>query len=267
MSKVIAISNQKGGVGKTTSTINLAMAMAIEGKKVLCVDIDSQGNLSSTLYKDKSKRIPITLTHAINAYVEDQEFDIKEAVYHYESSIKSAETIDYLPANKGLAGLDAKIEKAYAREHILANIIEPIKDNYDYILVDCQPSLSIMTVNAFTFADSVLIPVQPEEYSINGLEDLIGTIIAVKKRINRKLGVEGILITMYDDRTVQHKGMVAHAKEEVGRLKLPVFKAMIPRSIRVSEAINKQKSIFEYVPNHAAATAYANAAKEVLSHE
>lgn len=267
MTKVIAISNQKGGVGKTTSTVNLAVNLAMNGKKVLCVDIDPQGNLSSTLYKGAAKKISDTLATAIAAYAKDVEFDITDVIYHYDCAIDGVEKIDFIPSNNKLAGLDAAIEKTMARERILTNLLYPIKDKYDYILIDCLPSLSTLTVNAFTFADSILIPVQPEEYAINGLENLISTIIKVKKTVNPGLSVEGILITMFDDRTNQHKGLVELIEEQAERLRLPVFNAKIPRSIRVSESINKQESIFEYMPKNTAALAYEDVVKEVLGNE
>lgn len=274
MAKIIAISNQKGGVGKTTTTINLAVALANAGKKVLCVDIDPQGNLTSTMSKDKPKHIKQTITSAFVAYCDDnndfETFDTKSIIMRY--NILGEKAIDFIPANLTLAGQENKINGAMARERLLENILSPVAEQYDYILIDCMPSLSILTINAFAFADTVLIPVQPEEYSVNGLEALINTVIKAKKNLNRKLLIEGVLITMMDTRVNQHKGLVKNLKEEIESFpfadklfKRIVFSSSIPRTIKVSEAINKKLSVIEYAESSPAALAYEKAAEEILS--
>jgi len=273
MAKVIAISNQKGGVGKTTTTVNLAVALAYAGKKVLCVDLDPQGNLTSTLSKDKPKHLKMTITSAFDAYCDDnndfETFDTSRIIMRYEI-LGEKKSLDFIPANLTLAGKENKINAAMARERLLENIVAPVAEQYDFILIDCMPSLSILTINAFAYADAVLIPVQPEEYSVNGLEALLNTVIKAKKNLNRKLMIEGVLITMLS-RVNQHKGLVKNLKEEIQKFpyadklfKRIVFESEIPRTIKVSEAINKKLSVIEYSNNSPAALAYEKAAEEIL---
>lgn len=274
MAKVIAISNQKGGVGKTTTTVNLAVALAYAGKKVLCVDLDPQGNLTSTLSKDKPKHLKMTITSAFDAYCDDnndfETFDTSRIIMRYEI-LGEKKSLDFIPANLTLAGKENKINAAMARERLLENIVAPVAEQYDFILIDCMPSLSILTINAFAYADAVLIPVQPEEYSVNGLEALLNTVIKAKKNLNRKLIIEGVLITLLDSRVNQHKGLVKNLKEEIQKFpyadklfKRIVFESEIPRTIKVSEAINKKLSVIEYSNNSPAALAYEKAAEEIL---
>ena len=252
MTKVIAIANQKGGVGKTTTSINLAAGLAYLGKKVLLIDFDPQGNATQGV----GHRVGLKDSTVYDAILNDT--DITECV-----KTLSKPPLDILPANIGLAGADlelAKIEKQ--REQYLSNALKPIKNNYEYIIIDCPPSLGLLNTNALTAADSVLIPVQCEYYALEGITQLLQTIRLVQKAFNPKLKIEGVLLTMYDART--------NLSTEVGQdirkhFKEKAYKTYIPRNIKLSEAPSVGKSIFDYEVNSEGARAYVALTREVIA--
>ena len=252
MAKIIAIANQKGGVGKTTTSINLAAGLAYLSKKVLLVDFDPQGNATQGV----GHRVGLKDLTVYDAILND--IDAKDCI----ETLKRP-PLDILPANISLAGADlelAKIEEN--REHCLSKVLDTVKDNYDYVIVDCPPSLGLLNTNALTAADSVLIPVQCEYYALEGISQLLQTIRLVQKLFNPKLKVEGVLLTMYDART----NLSAEVGQEVRKhFKEKAYKTYIPRNIKLSEAPSSGKSIFDYDVNSEGARAYVALTREVIA--
>ena len=252
MTKVIAIANQKGGVGKTTTSINLAAGLAYLNKKVLLVDFDPQGNATQGV----GHRVGLKDLTVYDAILNDT---------NVEECIKTLNRppLDILPANINLAGADlelAKIEEN--REQYLSKTLEQVKDKYDFIIVDCPPSLGLLNTNALTAADSVLIPVQCEYYALEGITQLLQTIRLVQKFFNPKLKIEGVLLTMYDART----NLSAEVGQEIRKhFKEKTYKTYIPRSIKLSEAPSAGKSIFDYEVASEGAKAYVALTKEVIA--
>ncbi|WP_163655332.1 ParA family protein [Listeria sp. PSOL-1] len=252
MSKVIALANQKGGVGKTTSSVNLSASLAFEGKKVLLIDIDPQGNASSGVGINKGE-----IDRCIYDILVD-DVEIKEVLQKTD-----LDSLDIVPATIQLAGAEVELVPAISREVRLKKAIEAIKDEYDYIIIDCPPSLGLLTLNALTASDSVLIPVQCEYYALEGLSQLLNTIRIVQKHLNSDLKIEGVLLTMLDART----NLGIQVIEEVKKyFQNKVFNTIIPRNIRLSEAPSHGKPILLYDVKSKGAEVYLELAKEVISH-
>ena len=253
MGRTIAIANQKGGVGKTTTAINLSACLAEKGKKVLAVDFDPQGNTTSGLGIDKNS-LNITIYEMMIG-----EAEIEECIQ--KSVVKD---LDVLPSNVNLAGAEIELIGIEEKEYILRNQIEKIKDQYDYIIIDCPPSLNTLTVNAMTTADTVLVPIQCEYYALEGLTQLIHTINLVKERLNPELEIEGVVFTMYDARTNLSLQVVENVKQN---LKQTIYKSIIPRNVRLAEAPSHGMPINLYDPKSAGAEGYRDLADEVLERE
>ena len=260
MCKVICLCNQKGGVAKTTSTVNLGIGLAREGKKVLLIDADPQGSMTASLGFVEPDDIKVTLASIMTAIINEEDFDPAEGILHHE------EGIDLLPANIELSALEITMGTVMSREVILKEYIEMLKDQYQYILLDCMPSLGIMTINALAAADTVIIPVQAAYLPVKGLQQLIKTIFMVKKRLNRKLAFEGILLTMVDFRTNYAKDIYASVMESYGS-QIHIFDTRVPLSVKAAEASSVGSSIFRYCPRNKVALAYQSLTKEVLDHE
>lgn len=250
MSRIIAIANQKGGVGKTTTSINLSACLAEQGKKVLVVDIDPQGNATSGLGIDKN-----ALDNTVyELFIE--ECDLEDCIQK-----EALEHLDVLPSNVNLSGAEIDLIGIDGREYILKNLLIDIKDNYDFVIIDCPPSLNILTVNAMVTADTVLVPIQCEYYALEGLSQLIHTINLVKKRLNPELEMEGVVFTMYDARTNLSLEVVENVKRN---LKQNVYKTIIPRNIRLAEAPSHGLPINLYDSKSVGAESYRMLALEVI---
>ncbi len=257
MCKVIAVTNQKGGVGKTTTTANLGVGLAMKGKRVLLIDADAQGDLTICLGYHDPDRFEDTLTTILKQVIEDELVDPFDAVIHNE------EGIDLIPCNIELSGMEVSLVNVMGREYILRQYLDQIKDEYDYILIDCSPSLGMVTINALTAADSVLIPVEAEYLPAKGLEQLIRTICKTRNKINPKLKIEGILMTMVDERTNLSREIMDLI--QVGYdSSVKVFETKIPKSIRAAESTVMGTSIFQYDMKGKVAGAYKQLVEEVL---
>jgi len=260
MCRVIAIANQKGGVGKTTTTSNLGIGLARQGKKVLLIDADAQGSLTASLGIREPDRLEITLATIMGNIINDEEIRSDYGILSHD------EGVDFIPGNIELSGLETSLINVMSRETVLRTYIELQRDNYDYILIDCMPSLGMITINIFTCADSILIPVQAAYLPIKGLEQLIKTIGKVKRQINQKLEIEGILLTMVDNRTNYAKDISNLLIENYGS-KVHIFENSIPMSVRAAEISAEGVSIYKHDPNGKVASAYKSLTKEVLCNE
>ena len=254
---VIAVVNQKGGTGKTTTCENLGVGIANTGKKVLLIDTDPQASLTISLGYPKPDDLYPTLSTLMTKVMQDEDLKPKEGVLHHK------EGVDLIPSNIELSGLEVSLVNDMSRETILKQYLDTVKREYDYVLLDCMPSLGMLTINALAAADNVLIPVQAQYLPAKGLEQLLQTINKVRKQINPKLKIEGILLTMVDSRTNYAKDISNLIRETYGG-KLKVFNADIPRSVRAEEISAEGKSIFEHDPKGKVAEAYRKLTKEVL---
>lgn len=251
MGYVIALANQKGGVGKTTTSVNLGACLADASKKVLLIDLDPQGNATSGLGIDKKD---------INESVYDvliNDVDLKNVILH-----SSHQGLDIVPTTIALSGAEVELTNLMARETRLKDAFGDVKDEYDYILIDCPPSLGLLTINAFTACDSILIPVQSEYYALEGLSQLLNTIKLVRKHFNSALKIEGVLLTMYDKRTNLGQQVNAEVKKYFGD---QVYETIIPRNVRLSEAPSHGQAIVDYDKRSTGAKVYQQLAKEVLA--
>ena len=227
--KVIALTNQKGGVGKTTTAVNLGVSLVQQGKKVLLIDADAQANLTMALGYNRPDDIPITLSTVMQNIIDDKTLDVSQGIIHH------SEGVDLLPSNIEMSGFEVRLINAMSRERVLKTYVNEVKKNYDYVLIDCMPSLGMITINALAAADSVIIPTQPHYLSAKGLELLLRSVSMVKRQINPKLRIDGILMTMVMPRTNISKEITATVKSAYGQ-KIKVFDTEIPHSIRAVEA-------------------------------
>lgn len=251
MNRIIAVANQKGGVGKTTTTINLSASLAAKGKKVLVIDIDPQGNTTSGFGVDKNE-LENTVYELILGECSIQECMLKNVI----------DNISMIPSNVNLAAAEIELIGVEKKEFILKNEVDWIKDQFDFIIIDCPPSLSMLTVNAMTTADTVLVPIQCEYYALEGLSQLIHTVNLVRERLNPTLDIEGILFTMYDARTNLSMQVVENVKNHLNQR---IYKTMIPRNIRLAEAPSYGMPINLYDPRSSGAESYMALAEEVIN--
>ena len=251
MGKIIAIANQKGGVGKTTTSINLSAALAAKGKNVLVIDTDPQGNTTSGFGIEKNE-LENTIYELILGECSIQECIIKDVI----------QGVSLIPSNVNLAATEIELIGVDKKEFILRNEVDWIKDQYDFIVIDCPPSLNMLTINSMTTADSVLVPIQCEYYALEGLSQLIHTVNLVKERLNPDLEMEGIVFTMYDSRTNLSTQVVENVKSHLNQ---NIYKTMIPRNIRLAEAPSYGMPINMYDPRSAGAEAYMLLAEEVIN--
>ena len=253
MGRVIAVANQKGGVGKTTTAINLSACLAEKGQKVLAIDMDPQGNMTSGLGIDKDE-------------VEKNIYDlmIGQAGVDEVLQKEAIENLDVIPTSIDLSAAEIELIGVDDKEFIIRNAVQPIKDDYDYIIIDCPPSLSMLTINAMTTADSVLVPIQCEYYALEGLSQLMHTIELVQDRLNPKLEMEGVVFTMYDARTNLSLQVVENVKDN---LQQNIYKTIIPRNIRLAEAPSYGLPINKYDPKSTGAESYMRLADEVIERE
>jgi len=257
MCKIIAIANQKGGVGKTTTTSNLGIGLAKSGKKVLVIDADAQGSLTASLGFTEPDKMEVTLANVMEKVINDEEIEPGYGI------LKHDEGINLMPGNIELSGLEVSLVNVMSREIMMRSYVEMVKGRYDYILIDCMPSLGMVTINAFACADSILIPVQAAYLPVKGLEQLIKTICKVKRHINPKLEIEGILLTMVDSRTNYARDITALLVENYGK-NVRIFESSIPMSVRAAETSAEGISIYLHDPKGKVAAAYQSLTKEVL---
>lgn len=260
MCKVIAIVNQKGGVGKTTTALNLGYALAEAGKRILEIDLDPQGSLTVCMGYDDNDSITTTVATLMAKAIEE------EALPGREQFIISTGIVDLIPCNIELSAIEVSLVNAMSREMILKSIVEELKQDYDYIIIDCSPSLGMLTINALAACDSVIIPVTAEYLSAKGLELLLKNIVRVKKRINSKIEIDGILLTMFVERTNLSKEITEMITEAYGDI-INIYKPRIPRSVQAGYSVLKNKSIIEYAKSNKVAMAYQEFALEVLEHD
>ncbi len=251
MQGVLAVTNQKGGVGKTTTAVNLSAYLASMGKKLLLLDIDPQGNTTSGIGLDKDKLQGCIYDALIN------EVFVENVIYKTKQK-----NLDIIPATIQLAGAEIELVPTLSREVRLRTVIEPVRERYDFIIIDCPPSLGLLTLNALTAADAVLVPIQCEYYALEGLGQLVNTINLVKKHLNKSLKIGGVLLTMHDVRTNLSEQVAEEVRKYFGEL---VFQSVIPRSVRLSEAPSHGKAILDYDPKSKGAEIYEDLAEEVIN--
>ena len=259
MCKIIAIANQKGGVGKTTTTSNLGIGLAKQGKKVLLIDADAQGSLTDSLGFTEPDKLEETLATALGNIINDEDMEADYGI------LKHKEGIDLMPGNIELSGLEVSLVNVMSRELVMRSYIELVKDNYDYILIDCMPSLGMLTINALSAADSVLIPVQPQYYAADGLMELLKVVKGIHQRFNPELQIEGILFTMDNCRYNNAKRNKQAIKTTYGN-DIKIFEQTIPRTESLAETASEGVSIFAYDGKSKGADSYRELVQEVLKH-
>lgn len=260
MGKVILIGATKGGVGKSVSSYNLAYSLASFGKKVLAVDLDSQANLITCFGVEDTAAVPITIGHLMMAQMEDEKLP-DPAEY-----IMNRNGVDFIPSSMVLSAVDAKLRLEMGAERMLANIIEPLRDSYDYLIIDTCPALGALTINALVAADSVVVTVNPQLLAMMGLQDFLKTIKKIKSRINPKLEMEGILLTMCEARTNLCK-VISEQVAETFEGQIKIFNSKIPSTVKVGESIYYSAPLLEYAPETKACKAYLDFGKELIAYE
>ena len=257
MTKVIAIANQKGGVGKTSTTVNLGAGLVRQGFDVLLIDLDSQANLTMALGFQNPDDMEFTISNVLYKAVHEEPIDLTEGI------LTTDEGIDLMPSNIQLSGFEVSLINEYGRETMLKQYVDDVRMNYDFILIDCAPSLSVLTINALVAADSVLIPTQPQYFSMAGLQMFYNTVSRIRRKMNPSLSIEGVLVTMMDNRPNFTKDLVAQLRENYGDV-LRVFETEIPTSVRMTESSARGKSIFAFDPKGKVAAAYEKLTQEVI---